>query len=120
MQNALIYKIVPKALWDDALAAGLFKGAAIDLKDGYIHFSTNEQLRETLTFHFAGQSGLMVIAFETDRFGDDLVYEASRGGALFPHLYSDLNPAFAYKTWHLDHDENGDFIFPNDFPGEQA
>jgi uncharacterized protein (DUF952 family) len=87
---ALIYKICPRPLWERAERVGAFVGAAIDLKDGYIHFSTAAQLSETAEKHFSRQSDLLLVAVEEDRLGDDLRYEASRGGALFPHLYAAL------------------------------
>jgi uncharacterized protein (DUF952 family) len=87
---ALIYKICPRPLWERAERAGAFAGAAIDLKDGYIHFSTAAQLSETAEKHFSRQSDLLLVAVEEDRLGDDLRYEPSRGGALFPHLYAAL------------------------------
>lgn len=89
---SLIYKICPEALWREAERAGVFAGAPIDLADGYIHFSTGAQARETAARHFAGQAGLLLIAVDTARLGDRLRYEPSRGGALFPHLYAMLDP----------------------------
>jgi len=86
----LIYKICHATLWSDAVEAGEFKGAEIDLIDGYIHFSTAEQMRETAAKHFAGQGGLVVIAVEADALGEQMKWEPSRGGALFPHLYRSL------------------------------
>ncbi|EKF57767.1 MAG: DUF952 domain-containing protein [Agrobacterium albertimagni] len=85
-----IYKIVPRELWQEARDAGLFKGASIDLKDGYIHFSTGAQAVETARLHFAGQSDLLLVAVDATVFGEALQWEASRGGDLFPHLYADL------------------------------
>jgi uncharacterized protein (DUF952 family) len=84
----LIYKILPEKLWRDAEAKGSFEGASIDLTDGFIHFSTAEQTRETADKHFAGQTGLMLVAVEAEQFGDAMKWEVSRGGALFPHLYA--------------------------------
>ena len=86
-----IYKIVPASLWQEAREAGIFKGAAIDLTDGYIHFSTALQAKETAARHFAGQTDLLLVAIGGDALGDKLVYEPSRGGDLFPHLYADLS-----------------------------
>lgn len=86
----LIYKICDRALWEAAVAAGQFDGAEIDLADGYIHFSTAEQMRETAAKHFAGREGLVVIAVDADALGDEMKWEPSRGGALFPHLYRPL------------------------------
>ncbi len=88
--NNIIYKIVPATLWQDARKHGEFKGAAIDLADGFIHFSTAEQVVETAARHFAGASDLLLVAVDGNRLGDALVFEASRGGALFPHLYGPL------------------------------
>lgn len=87
---SIIYKIVPATLWQDALNSGEFKGAAVDLSDGFIHFSTADQAGETAARHFAGQDGLLLVAVDGAMLGDRLVYEPSRGGALFPHLYGPL------------------------------
>ena len=92
---SLIYKILPRADWEAALAQGRFDGASIDLQDGYIHFSTAAQAQETAARHFRGQSGLVLAAFETDDLGPALRWEPSRGGQLFPHLYAPLDPALA-------------------------
>jgi uncharacterized protein (DUF952 family) len=90
-----IYKIVPEAMWRAAEASGLFAGAPVDLKDGFIHFSTAAQARETAARHFAGQDGLLLAAFDADALGAALRWEVSRGGALFPHLYAALPTARA-------------------------
>ncbi len=85
-----IYKILPPAEWTAAQAAGVFTGSAVDLADGYIHFSTGSQAAETARRHFAGQADLVVLAIEADDLGEALVWEPSRGGDLFPHLYGHL------------------------------
>lgn len=87
---SLVYKIVPRTLWAEAEAAGLFTGAPVDQADGYIHFSTGAQARETAAKHFAGQDDLLLVAVDADALGSALVFEPSRGGALFPHLYGPL------------------------------
>ncbi|KQY23964.1 DUF952 domain-containing protein [Rhizobium sp. Root482] len=87
---SIIYKIVPASLWQDAQNSGEFKGAAVDLSDGFIHFSTAEQAGETAARHFAGQEGLLLVAVDGEALDERLVYEPSRGGALFPHLYGPL------------------------------
>lgn len=90
MADKRIYKIVPESLWTAARAEGVFRGAAIDLTDGYIHFSTAAQAQETADRHFTGQTGLLLVAVDGALLGDALKYEASRGGDLFPHLYAHL------------------------------
>lgn len=91
----LIYKIAPAALWAQAVRAGVFAGAPVDLADGFIHFSTAGQVAGTAAKHFAGQTDLLLIAFEAERLGPALRWEAARDGALFPHLYATLDPARA-------------------------
>lgn len=90
MTDALIYKIHPASDWARAEAAGVFEGAAIDRADGFIHFSAAGQVAETAAKHFAGQPDLLLIAVDRAALGDALVWEPSRGGALFPHLYGPL------------------------------
>lgn len=92
-----VYKICPRSLWREAEAAGVFDGAPVDRADGYIHFSTAAQVRETATRHFADQSDLILVAVEADALGDALRYEPSRGGDLFPHLYGPL--ALSAVSW---------------------
>lgn len=89
----LIYKICSKALWSEAEAKGVFEGAPIDYADGYIHFSSAAQLRETAEKHFAGLEDLLLIAVNCQKLGDRLRWEPSRGNDLFPHLYDVLDMA---------------------------
>ena len=82
-----VYKIATEAAFAPARNGADFAGMPIDAKDGYMHFSTADQLAETLRLHFAGQAGLVLLAVRSKDLGSDLVWEPSRGGALFPHLY---------------------------------
>jgi uncharacterized protein (DUF952 family) len=109
----MIYKILSGKEWAAALAARQFTGAAIDVADGFIHFSTAEQLRETAARHFAGRSGLVLARFAAEAFGDDLRWDVSRGGALFPHLYSVLDPALCLAVHDLPWD-GAAHVFPAD------
>lgn len=93
-----IYKIVSQSDWRAAQAADVFAGAPVDLADGFIHFSTAGQVRETAAKHFAGQTDLLLVAFDADTLGAALKWEVSRGGALFPHLYAPLDPRAAVSV----------------------
>ena len=85
-----IYKIVPRSLWREARQKGRFDGAPIDVEDGYIHFSTAQQVAQTAALHFAGLDDLLLVAVDGKALGEALKYEPSRGGDLFPHLYGSL------------------------------
>ncbi len=114
MTAGMIYKICPEALWREAEAAGVFTGAPIDLADGYIHFSTAAQARETAARHFASQADLLLIAVDGAVLGKALVYEPSRGGDLFPHLYGTLPVQQARWVMSLPLGAAGGHVFPED------
>lgn len=86
----LIYKIFRADEWANLQDQGASDGAPIDASDGFVHFSTAEQVAETAAKHFAGVEGLTLLACDADAMGDDLKWEVSRGGALFPHLYRQI------------------------------
>ena len=87
---ATIYKICAEAPWHEAKQEGVFRGAPVDLRDGFIHFSSATQVRATAAEYFAGLENLLLIAVDADALGEALRWEVSRGGELFPHLYGDL------------------------------
>ena len=111
VDQTLIFKIVSRAEWERAEAEGVFRGAAIDLQDGYIHFSTAGQVAETAAKHFADQTDLLLVALRTGDLGDKLRWEPSRGGALFPHLYAPLSLTAVQAVWPLPF-EQGRHVFP--------
>eukprot|EP01037_Dinobryon_pediforme_P026697 gene26696-29309_t len=109
---APIYKITPFDLWAEAEASGRFIGAPVDLADGFIHFSTSEQVRETARRHFAGQSDLLLVSVDPAALGEALKWEPSRGGALFPHLYAPLLMMQVVQVGPLPLGEDGVHVFP--------
>ncbi|MEL6678593.1 MAG: DUF952 domain-containing protein [Pseudomonadota bacterium] len=108
----LIYKIFRQAEWQALDRDGQTAGAPIDLTDGYIHFSTAAQVRETAAKHFAGLDDLVLAGVDVDALGADLKWEPSRGGALFPHLYRNLRRAEVAEVWPLPRAEAGSHVFP--------
>jgi len=108
---ALIYKIEDKKIWNEALKSGRYDGAPIDLSDGYIHFSTAGQARETADKHFAGRENLIIAAFDTAALEPFLKWEISRGDALFPHYYGKLDMKAVVQTFDLPVGADGKHIF---------
>lgn len=114
MNTARLYRIATAEAWQAARAAGVYQGADLDRRDGFIHLSTAGQARETAALHFAGRGDLVLLAVDPAPLGDSLVWEPSRGGALFPHLYAAL-PVTAVRAAHpLPLDSDGRHIFPDD------
>jgi uncharacterized protein (DUF952 family) len=112
----VIYKLCPSSLWHEAEAAGIFHGMPIDFEDGYIHFSTGAQVKETARLYFAGLDDLVLVAVSGDALGDALRYEASRGGDLFPHLYAPLDIAAVLWVKPLPLGPDGRHRFPDELP----
>lgn len=110
---AIIFKICPADLWARAEADGAFHGAPVDLTDGYIHFSTAVQVRETAARHFAGASGLKLVAVAAPPLGAALKWEPSRGGDLFPHLYGPLALSAVLWVRDLPLGADGVHVFPD-------
>lgn len=85
-----IYHMCRAEEWAKAELAGTYLGSSQDQADGFIHFSTAAQVRESAAKHRAGQDGLILLSVDPGALGDSLKWELSRGGQLFPHLYGAL------------------------------
>jgi uncharacterized protein (DUF952 family) len=107
----IVYKIVATEEWAEAEAAGAFTGASVDRADGFIHFSTAKQAPETAAKWFAGRGDLTLAAVDTEALGDDLRWEPSRGGALFPHLYAALPMSAVVWSRPLPLGSDGGHVF---------
>lgn len=86
----LVYKLLRAPEWAAFEAAGEFAGSADDLRDGFIHLSAADQVEGTRARYFADDAGVVLLTLDADTLGEALRWEASRGGALFPHLYRAL------------------------------
>ncbi|EZP72412.1 hypothetical protein BV96_01847 [Sphingomonas paucimobilis] len=115
MTDLFAYKILTRDQYDQLKSDGTFKGAPVDLRDGYIHLSTRQQAAETAAKHFAGQDNLVMLMVDLAPFGEAIRWEESRGGALFPHLYGDLLLSAVAGKVVLRLDEQGRHLFPAGF-----
>ncbi len=111
---SLIYKICEAADWDELASAGCYAGSPDDRRDGFIHLSDASQVRATAAKHFAGRAGLMLLAIAVDRLGAQLVWERSRGGALFPHVHGTLARAAVVWAKPLPLAADGVHLFPDE------
>jgi uncharacterized protein (DUF952 family) len=108
----MIYKIVTADEWRVAESTGQFDGSEVDRRDGFIHFSSGVQVRETAARHFAGKSGLLLVAVNTEAL--PIRWEPSRGGALFPHLYAPLSLDAVRWSRPLELGPDGRHLLPPD------
>lgn len=109
------FKILSRADWRATLAEGAYEGSPVDQADGYIHLSAADQLAVTAAKHYAGQSDLVLVEVDLDALGETLIWEPSRGGALFPHIYGRLPVAATRGVRALSVTDAGDMIL-SEFP----
>jgi uncharacterized protein (DUF952 family) len=107
-----IYKICPRAAFEEARRCGRFNGSADDARDGFIHLSAASQVSGTLAKYFAGQRDLVLLAVDPERLGEQLRWEPSRGGELFPHLFGPLDLAHVLSVEALELQEDGSHRLP--------
>ncbi len=107
------WKVLTVAQMEELLTHQVFHGAPVDLADGYIHLSTDEQLRGTLGKHFAGQEDLYLARIDLAALGSDVKWEPARGGALFPHIYGPLPLAAVIAHGSLQRRADGSVVLPD-------
>lgn len=110
-----VYKIVTVDEWELAVREGRFLGSGIDLKDGFIHLSTRQQVQETVDRYFDGQSGLLLVALKSKLLGPSLRWEQAMSNGqtpsdregLFPHLYGMVSMDVVAWVDPIQQDDDG-------------
>lgn len=103
-----LYKIVRPAEWQALTTLGRWPGSADDVRDGFVHLSTAAQVQGTLDRHFVGEALVHLLMVDAEKLpGEALRWEASRGGALFPHLYAPLEAEAIHAEAAIAADPSG-------------
>jgi uncharacterized protein (DUF952 family) len=110
----LVYKLTTLDDWTQAVVAGTYAGSPDDHRDGFIHLSSRHQVDATAQKYFSHIEGLCIVAFETADLGDNLRFEVSRGGDLFPHYYGQLPSTHALWIKPVPLDADGAPVLPDD------
>ena len=105
-----VFKVCEENDWESTKNSDFFVGSKTDRSDGFIHFSTSEQLKETLEKHFKSKSSLYLLEVETEAL--EIVWEISRNNQLFPHLYEPLPLSMVTKVYRIFTDAKGMHIIP--------
>ena len=109
-----IYKIIDKNEWQKVKDEGPYSGSKKDIEDGYIHFSSEEQVKETLKKHYSNQTDLILLKVDTLKL-DNLIWEQASDGNMFPHLYSSLDLTNVVEELEIILDEEGNHNLPDNF-----
>lgn len=108
-----VFKIVHPAEWEAAVRDGRYRGSHKDRADGFLHFSTAEQLEATLARHYAHERALVIVAVDAGALGPALRFEPSTAGALYPHLYAELPLAAVRWSAAIARDADGKLTLPD-------
>jgi uncharacterized protein (DUF952 family) len=81
-----VFHLATLEQWADAQARGFVAPPSLEA-EGFIHCSTEEQLAGTIERHFAGVDQLCLLRLDTESFGEQLIWEESRPGQVYPHVY---------------------------------
>ena len=115
-----IYHACRRPLWASACQGGRYDGSRQDLDDGFIHFSSAAKIAESLRLYCRGIADLVLIEVTAEALGPDLIWERSRDGDAFPHLYGPLDPDVVERSWDLTLDAAGAPILPDLTPGAEG
>ncbi len=107
-----IYHLCRREEWQAAEQNGGYPGSSRDRADGFIHFSTATQVRDSAAKHRVGQRDLLLVAVDPAALGAALKWEPARDGAIFPHLYGTLPLAAVRWVKELPLDSRGRHLFP--------
>ncbi|MCZ4282210.1 DUF952 domain-containing protein [Kiloniella laminariae] len=115
MAERWIYHVCKATEWKEANKAGVYPGSSQDQADGFIHFSSGKQLQVSVAKHRAGQDDLVLLEVDGALLGQKLIWEKSRGGQLFPHLYGELPLTAVRRNGAVRLGEDGKHLLPDWF-----
>ena len=106
-----IYKIIDNDELKKAKLSGEYLGSSKDIQDGFIHFSAEEQIENTLKKYYSNKKDLVLLKVETLNL-DHLIWEQASDGNMFPHLYSKLDLSNVIEEVEISLDENSNHKLP--------
>ena len=111
MNLEYIFKIIDKEEWNKAKKKGVYGGSKKDIEDGYIHFSEEDQVEETLRIHYPKKDNLLLLKVNAFKL-EHLLWEQASNGDMYPHLYSPLDIKNVKDEFELVLDEEGMHVLP--------
>jgi uncharacterized protein (DUF952 family) len=109
-----IFKIIDSEEWQKAKETGAYLGSSKDIRDGFIHFSGEDQVKGTLEKYYLKQENLVLLKVETLKL-EHLIWEQASDGNMFPHLYSALDLSNIVDEFEINLTDNGIHELPDNF-----
>ena len=111
MNLEYIFKVLDKDEWQKAKQKGTYGGSEKDIKDGYIHFSEEDQVEETLKKYYPKKENLILLRVNAFKL-EHLLWEQASNGDMYPHLYSQLDTSLVVNEYELSLKEDGKHQLP--------
>ena len=111
MNLEFIFKIIEKEEWQKAKQSRNYRGSANDIKDGYIHFSEEDQVPETLKKYYKNKKNLILLKVNAFKL-EHVLWEQASNGDMYPHLYSTLDIKNVEDEFELALDNDGTHKLP--------
>ena len=112
MNLEFIFKVIDKDEWQKAKQSGTYCGSEKDLKDGYIHFSEEGQVKETINKYYHKKENLVLLRVNAFKL-DHLLWEQASNGDMYPHLYSPLDTSTVVNEYELPLNKGGSHKLPD-------
>lgn len=118
----IAYRIVTQSEWEQSIRCNVYRGSALDAKDGYMHLSARGSVQETAKKYYSNSTEtLLLLEVELPSQAGNDCY-AKEGVKLqwdwvesrkteFPHLYPSCLPVQAVKRVHFLKGPDSGFFF---------
>tara|TARA_B100000575_G_C23115760_1_gene644995 strand:- start:1546 stop:1917 length:372 start_codon:yes stop_codon:yes gene_type:complete len=111
MNLEFVFKIIDKTEWQKAKQKGTYGGSTKDIEDGYIHFSEEDQVSETLKKYYPNKENLVLLKVNAFNL-EHLLWEQASNGDMYPHLYAPLDIKNVENEFELLLNEDGSHELP--------
>lgn len=114
-----VCKIMSREDWDQTLGSGNDYEARIeaDLKDGFIHCSTDQQLTKTLNRWYTDVDEVLVAVIDPEKLSGELKWEPNFEGEDFPHIYGPIDVDAVAGAYEVKRSTDGGWQVPSELGG---
>ena len=107
---ARIYHLIPEGDWHTTRGSTEWRHPSL-AEEGFIHCSKDwEQLERVVRRLYPGRSDMVALEVDTEQLEWELVWEPSRSGEVYPHIYGPLNLSAVVQVWKLGIDDDDDLV----------
>ena len=97
--NTFVYRIFKSSEYENFKNSNIFEGNEMDLESGFIHLSTKEQLKETISNYFKNDDNLIIVQLRSSDLANFLKWELATNNFKFPHFYNRLEFKWVNKVF---------------------